>query len=228
MKTVKLELFFCAILASSNSFSWENAREFTAAPIKAKKSCVVEKKPVFLNLNPHGTSKDFRVNCGGLGSRYSRQELSAITKNLIKTKVLDGDFSKLSIGRFFLSKRLFYLVSIDPAIVISVPYEFSLSQRDLGNSQMQYEGIVSHYATIRENGQKVGLDYLSGEIAENWINSVFFSSVFKNEEGAEVISELSAERVPLAVAKRDPSWPFRIFESKKFPGYVEVEARVVP
>jgi hypothetical protein len=228
MKKSRLVTFICAFLASTSVLSWEISKEFTAAPIKGSKACVVEQKPVFINFNPHGTSRDLRINCGGFGSRYSTQELAVITNNLLKKNALDSDFSKLSIGRFFYVKKVFYLISVNPAVVISVPSEFSLSQRDMGNVQMQYFGVGSHFARLREESRSSGLNYLLAEIAENWINNVYFSSVFKNEEGAEVVSELFTKPVLLEVETRDSSWPFRIFESKRFPGHMEFESRMAP
>jgi hypothetical protein len=228
MKKSQIVAYVYGFFASTSVLSWEIAKEFTAAPIKGNVTCTVEKKTVSINFNPHGTSRDLRVNCGGFGSRYSRQELSVITNSLIKKKVLDADASQLKIGSLFYLKKVFYLVSIDPAVVISVPHEFSISQRDMGNTQMQHYGVMSHFTKLRDESRKSGLNYLSADIGENWINTVYLSSIFTNGEGAEVISEFSAERVPLDVARRDPLWPFRVFESKRFPGHMEIKLTMVP
>jgi hypothetical protein len=147
-----------------------------------------------------------RLAGSGLFSAYTLEDLRSIACKLL-AKLPDRENPELEYGRHDHRPRIFYnarlfLVSANPALLLVVPHQFKLDQRNQKMRQLfLFADVQEEYRRqLWPQAAKQGLTFLYADLSESYVNWLELSSVFPNAEGIVVLSDLWDGALPLQQA----------------------------
>lgn len=224
--------FFLAVFVmifSSLCMSWEQTDEFHYTPwIKDQVSIVEYNYPknlrYFFDLGA-SRKREFRF-IDTYSQSFNDDEVNKGLKKLIgnmenidQYKVPGKAFDNKA--HYFAHKR-FFLISLDPQVMLIVPYDFKLRGAvEIGNHYLDH-GLYDHIAIPR---WEQGLHCIWTKI-DGWFNYVELTPVVPVADGITVVSDKWEGEKDLNYLINDSSWNFMIDESKKHFGYLEFYPKI--